>query len=317
MQPVAVAGLLHERDQLLDEERVAAAAFEQELDGLGRRPRRRTARARARRWSRGRAGRGAARARCACPARASTARRGPGRVVATSTNGRSCRRASMRLQSSSASSLAQCRSESVSTSGAVAVSASKNAIVERSASSRARVGSTPGRVDAVHQVEEALDHALGSRAPRAGSSSALRDACDDAGAQVDRRRRRRRRRCRRVARAAQRFGDGDEHVGVAVRHALAGEHLGAEVARGAHARARSRAGSCRRPPRPRAARGAPGCCRAAIATTCSSVATSESRPRSGACSRARRRPGGAGASIARYDSTGSSRPRRPCGPSES
>ena len=34
VQAIAVARLLHERDELLDEERIAAAAFEQELDGL-------------------------------------------------------------------------------------------------------------------------------------------------------------------------------------------------------------------------------------------------------------------------------------------
>ena len=95
-----------------------------------------------------------------------------------------------------------------------------------------------------------------------------------------------RRRTRRTStRVPQCFGDRDEHVGVAVRHALAGQHLGAEVAHRARARARSRAGSCRRPRRPRATRGARAAVRAAIATTCSSVATSASRPRSGACSR--------------------------------
>ena len=162
VQAVAVARLLHERDELLDEERVAAAAFEQEVDGL-------VVGVAAEQRAHELGGRVAVERIEVQRELVVLARRGrPAFVEAGPRGGDQHERPVVQpgehaVAQSSASSLAQCRSESVSTSGPFAASASKNAMVERSASSRARVGSTPGRVDALDEVEQALDDALGLR----------------------------------------------------------------------------------------------------------------------------------------------------------
>ena len=161
VQPVAVAGLLHEGDQLLDEERVAAAALEEELD-------------------RGIVGVAAHQRADEIGGRLAVerievqrelvvlARRGDPALLEP--GARSWRRArtagraggpSIRLHRSSASSLDQCRSERIRTSGA----RDGEGLEERDRRTQGVVAGA-GRVDAgpghpVHQVEEALDHALG------------------------------------------------------------------------------------------------------------------------------------------------------------
>ena len=170
-------------------------------------------------------------------------------------------------------------------------------------SGRRRAGVMPSS-----EVQQAFDDALelgrlgvGSRARCA---VLLGDARLDVGLAVGARRRR--------ARLAQRFGDRAERVRVAVGKALAGEHVRRRARTPRSRRARSRAGSCRRPRRRRGARGARA--RGVVAI----LASPRERRELGVAADERRLlrgPGagraGAGASSARNASTGSSRPRRP------
>ena len=174
---LAVARLLHERDELFDEERIAAAAFEQEARPFRRRRRRTSASRTSSAVDASSSGSRCSASELCRPGSGVQRDSSPGRVVVTRTNGRLCSRASMRSHSSSTSSLAQCRSESVSTMGPVG----REAFEERECRAQ-RVVARAGGIDAgprhaVGEVTRALRRRASSRRLRAAGRAPPTRGC--------------------------------------------------------------------------------------------------------------------------------------------
>ena len=235
VEAIAVARLLHEGHELLDEERVAAAALEQELDG-------RVVGLAAEQRAHELGGRVAVERVEMQRELVVPARRGrPSVVEAGTRRGDEHEGLVVQPREHAVAQLERLVARPVQVGQREDEGCARRERFEERDRRPQRVVARPGRVDArtghaVHQVEQTLDHALGSRARRsAGQTTATRALTGSGRRLVD----------LAVDRlvvgfavgpsqhAAQRLGHRDEHVRVAVGNALTREHLGAEIAGGA------------------------------------------------------------------------------------
>ena len=226
VQAIAVARLLHERHQLLDEERVAAAAFEQELDRL-------VVGLAAEQCAHELGGRVAVERvemerELVVPSR----RRRPPVVEAGTRRGDEHEGLVVQAREHAVAQLERFVARPVQVGQREDEWSARRERFEERDRRPQRVVARPGRVDArtghaVHQVEQPFDHAFAV----GGFGNEVQDGADplgDARAKVG------------VgfepitvARSPQCFGNRDEHVRITVGNALTREHLRAEIACGA------------------------------------------------------------------------------------